>query len=471
MFRSRKEKITELDRILGEPRGAILYMMLVMILPYLVSRLNVFVDSIWVADLGPDAITAVSIVKPLYIIISCIGVGFGIGASASISLHLGRGDKERAEDIASTAVLSGIIISIGISVFLLFFLTPILVLMGAESVKELAAEYMFPLSTCASIIISMGIMTNLLKGEGAAKKVLISVLLGAIVNLVLDPILIFNAGLGIAGAAWATSISSLCTVILIYFWYYTGRMHLKLRIIKRPNKDCLMEIYHIGMPRTFEEFCSGAFLMSQRVIIIAVAGTMALMVHNLAFLYLDFLVVIPDALGSSILTVGSACVGQKDKVKLNKGVHFAVLLGITMSTAICVLLFVFTDQLMSFFINPKTEEYRDIIIWATKMYSLLMPLYAMTKVSSYLLQVIRKSKLSAMASLIIGFVKAFCYCLPLILCMYSVDAVVWSVLAAYSTAGVIMIGITYYQYKKFDINKVEITGRKRTPENIEIDSA
>ena len=76
-----------------------------------------------------------------------------------------------------------------------------------------------------------------------------------------------------------------------------------------------------------------------------------------------------------------------------------------------------------------------------------------------------------MASLIIGFVKAFCYCLPLILCMYSVDAVVWSVLAAYSTAGVIMIGITYYQYKKFDINKVEITGRKRTPENIEIDSA
>ena len=68
---------------------------------------------------------------------------------------------------------------------------------------------MFPLSTCAFILISSGILTSILKAEGAAKKVMVSVLLGAVVNIVLDPIMTFTLGLGIAGAAWATSISTL----------------------------------------------------------------------------------------------------------------------------------------------------------------------------------------------------------------------------------------------------------------------
>ncbi|MBR6871189.1 MAG: hypothetical protein IKM91_06180, partial [Candidatus Methanomethylophilaceae archaeon] len=88
LFGRREEKISELDRILGAPRGAILYMMAVMIVPYIISRLNIFVDTAWVAELGPDAVTAVSVVKPLYIIISCVGVGFGIGASACISCYI-----------------------------------------------------------------------------------------------------------------------------------------------------------------------------------------------------------------------------------------------------------------------------------------------------------------------------------------------------------------------------------------------
>ena len=99
-----EEKISDLDRILGAPRGAILYMMAVMIVPYIISRLNIFVDTAWVAELGPDAVTAASVVKPLYIIISCVGVGFGIGASACISCYIGRKKIERAENIATNAV-------------------------------------------------------------------------------------------------------------------------------------------------------------------------------------------------------------------------------------------------------------------------------------------------------------------------------------------------------------------------------
>ena len=67
------------------------------------------------------------------------------------------------------------------------FIGPILYIIGAENVQEQAREYMFPLSTCASILISSGILASILKAEGAAKKVMVSVLLGAVVNIVLDP--------------------------------------------------------------------------------------------------------------------------------------------------------------------------------------------------------------------------------------------------------------------------------------------
>ena len=93
---------------------------------------------------------------------------------------------------------------------------------------------------------------------------MVSVLLGAVVNIVLDPIMIFTLGLGIAGAAWVTSISSMCTIMLIYYWYYTGRTSLRLRIIRRPERSSVKEILSIATPRALEEFSSGVFLLPQR---------------------------------------------------------------------------------------------------------------------------------------------------------------------------------------------------------------
>lgn len=460
LFGRREEKISELDRILGAPRGAILYMMAVMIVPYIISRLNIFVDTAWVAELGPDAVTAVSVVKPLYIIISCVGVGFGIGASACISCYIGRKKIERAEDIATNAVLCGIFISVGISLILLVFIGPILYIIGAENVQEQAREYMFPLSTCASILISSGILTSILKAEGAAKKVMVSVLLGAVVNIVLDPIMIFTLGLGIAGAAWATSISSMCTILLIYYWYYTGRTCLRLRIIRRPERSSVREILSIATPRALEEFSSGVFLLLQRMIIMLVAGSEAVMMHTLAFLYLDLLMVIPDALGSSALTVGSVCIGQRDQEKLDRGVNFTVYLGFGIPLIMSLVLFMFPEQLMAIFINPETEPFKEEIIWATRLYSLLLPFYVMTKITSYLLQVIRKSKLSASFNVLIGVVKTLFNAIPLVLGLYTFEAVVWSIAGGYLAAAVIMMLVTVIQYRKFDINSLDLEPAK-----------
>jgi Na+-driven multidrug efflux pump len=83
-------------------------------------------------------------------------------------------------------------------------------------------------------------------------------------------VMIFTLDLGMAGAAWATSISSLCSVLLIYYWYYAGKTSLRLRIIRRPEKSSVKEILSIATPRAMEEFSSGVFLLLQRVIIMMV---------------------------------------------------------------------------------------------------------------------------------------------------------------------------------------------------------
>jgi Na+-driven multidrug efflux pump len=231
-------------------------------------------------------------------------------------------------------------------------------------------------------------------------------------------------------------------------------MHLRLKMITRPQKEYTKEIFSIGVPRAFEEFCSGVFLLAQRWLIILAAGTAGVMMHSLAFAYLDLMMVIPDAVGAAIITVGSACVGQKNRVKLNRGFNFAIIIAGSISLLAAALLFLFPDAVLSLFLTGDVLEYRDQIVWAARLYSLILPLYVFTKLSSYFLQIIRKSKMSAYGNLAIGLIKTGFNTLPVILCIMTFEAAVWAVMGGYAVAAVIMITVAIVQVRKFDIESV-----------------
>lgn len=445
------------DRMLGDPKKAIISMALIMAISLAASRINIFVDTMWVSRLGVDATSAVFIVKPLYIMISCLGVGLGIGASTCISYHLGKGETEKAERMATNTLAIGLVISLGVTVLLLVLEGPIITFIGGEQVREEVNAYMFPLALCASALVAVNILTSLLKAEGAAWGVTISVMVGVAINAALDPLLIFQMDMGLAGAAWGTCISSICTIVLIRYWYCTNKLHLHLGLLRRPTRGNLSEIMSVGIPRSFEEFMSGFILMFHRVILIVVAGIAAVTIHQMAFLYLDLLMIIPDAIGSATLPVCSSAVGQNDEKRLREGIRLSILLSLAASSVCALAIYIFAEPLLDPFMDSNIHFYYRTILFAARMYFVFLPLYVLTKLMSYLLQAIRRSREAAIGNFVLGLIKLAAFSIPLILGVHDFSVIVWSVMAGYVSAGLFMVMLTWYYYRKLDMG--ELVGR------------
>jgi putative MATE family efflux protein len=219
------------------------------IIASLISAVYNIVDTAFIGLLNDTlAMAAVSVVFPLFILINAIGQMIGVGSSSYIARLLGSKDKNSADEVASTAIIASIVIGFIFTVLILVFLNPILRLLGAtESVMPYAIQYAKPIAIGASLPIMMPTLANIIRSEGNTKLSAIAVAFGAIINIVLDPILMFNLNMGVVGASVATVFSQFVSVILLLSYFITKKSYLKLEIRKfKFSKKIYNEIVSVG---------------------------------------------------------------------------------------------------------------------------------------------------------------------------------------------------------------------------------
>lgn len=232
----------------------LLSMSLPVILSMLIQSLYNIVDSFWVAKLGTDALTAVSLAFPLQNMIMSVAVGMGIGVSAQVSICLGRGDRETASKAASM----GTVFVVGHCMIFLaagFLITKPFLSMFTEdeTVLFMACNY-----TRIVLCLSFGQLLQMCLEkifQGAGKMLITMFLMasGCIINIILDPIMIFGLfgfpALGIKGAAYATvigQISGMLLYIMIYPFTDLG-LSIHLRYAKF-DKELAKRIYGVSIP-------------------------------------------------------------------------------------------------------------------------------------------------------------------------------------------------------------------------------
>lgn len=174
----------------------------------LINALYNLVDAYFVGGLGESQMGAISIVFPLGQVVVGLGLMFGNGAASYLSRLLGRGDKDTANKVASTALYSSVLVGAIIIILATIFLKPILTLLGAtDTIMPYALTYArIYVVSCIFNVFNVT-MNNIVTSEGAAKTTMCALLLGAILNIGLDPIFIYVLEMGVAGAAIATAIS------------------------------------------------------------------------------------------------------------------------------------------------------------------------------------------------------------------------------------------------------------------------
>lgn len=216
----------------------------------LINALYNVVDTYFVGGLGTDQMGAVTVAYPLGQVVVGLGLLFGNGAAAYLSRLLGRGDKETADRVASTALYSSVISGAIVILCSVIFLKPILKQLGAiDSVMPYALTYTSIYITFSIFNVFNVTMNNIVSSEGAAKTAMLALMAGAVLNVVLDPVCIYGLDLDVAGAAIATAVSQVAST-LVYLCYIFSKKSMFHFHIKECcfSQEIMSEILKIGIP-------------------------------------------------------------------------------------------------------------------------------------------------------------------------------------------------------------------------------
>ena len=250
--RATKKRALQKMELLGSTSipKALLAMGIPTMVGMLVNAFYNLVDAYFVGGLGESQMGAISVVYPLGQVVVGLGLLFGNGAASYISRLLGRGDKENADKVASTALYSSVSVGAVIILISMVFLHPILKLLGAtDSILPYAATYAgIYIVSCIFNVFNVT-MNNIVTSEGAAKTTMCALLTGAVLNIALDPLFIYVFDLGVAGAAIATAISQVVStcVYLTYIFRKKSVFHFRVKDCTY-TKETMSEIFKIGIP-------------------------------------------------------------------------------------------------------------------------------------------------------------------------------------------------------------------------------
>ncbi|MCD8322015.1 MAG: MATE family efflux transporter [Oscillospiraceae bacterium] len=229
-------------------------MSLPMVVSMLVTALYNIVDSYFVAKISEQAMTALSLVYPIQNLINAVAVGFGVGLNTAAAYYLGAEDLERASDAASLgvslSVAHGLILTLLCEAMAPWFLG---LFTSDAAVLAYGTEYA-AIVVAFSVPITVGIaFEKLFQAEGKMKVAMASMISGCVVNVLLDPVLIFGLGpipaLGIRGAAWATGIGQVSPLAVYIAVYLAKPAPLRVRLRREMwNGPLCRRLYAVGIP-------------------------------------------------------------------------------------------------------------------------------------------------------------------------------------------------------------------------------
>lgn len=241
----------------GEIKKTLLTLAIPTIIATLISAIYNFVDTLFVGMLNDTAaMGAVSVAFPLFMIIAALGQMLGVGSASYVSRSLGAGKKDKADQAASTALFLAITISIVVTILVLIFLKPILNLMGAsEAIMVPAVEYSAWLILGSIFTIINMTLNNLVRAEGNAAYSMNALIIGAVLNIIFDPIFMFTFGLKLKGAAIATVLGQAISTIYLLSYYFKNKGYVNIeRNLISKHKEIYTEIFKIGLPVFFMQF-------------------------------------------------------------------------------------------------------------------------------------------------------------------------------------------------------------------------
>lgn len=377
------------------------------IIGMLVTSLYNTVDRVFIGSMpgvGSLAIAGLGVTMPVFTLILAFGMLIAMGATTNLSIKLGEGKKEEAEKILGNALILSIIVSIGILVVGLMFIDEILMAFGASTdTLYYAKEYMSVILSGTVFSLVGFTLNNAIRADGNPKMAAKTMIVGCVLNLILDPIFIFVFDLGIRGAATATVICQIITAIWVLHYFTKGKSNLKLRVKNfKLEKNIVKIIVVLGASAfAFELSMSLVQVLSNNALKfyggdLAVGAMTAVTSISLMFMMPIF----------GINQGAQSIIGYNYGAKKYDRSKQALVLSIVVATTILVIGFVIIQIFPRFFVGifNKDKELMDIGVQGIRIYLSTLPIIGISIVGPVYFQSIGKAKYSMFLTLLRQFI-------------------------------------------------------------------
>jgi putative MATE family efflux protein len=371
-----QKKTEGVNILLGDPRKAIVKLSIPIIVAMSVQTIYSITDTFWVAGLGADALAAVGFAFPFFLIQMAFTSGLGVGGGSAISRRIGARDKEGVDNVALHTFVIMLTLTVALTALGLAFVEDLFVYSGAAGrATELGVEYARVIFGGSFVFFFTNVANSILRSEGDTKRAMQSMILGSVLNVILDPIFIYTLGLGIAGAALATVVSYASSGLMIFYWFFIKKdTYVAFRFSSfKFNKLIVKDIFRVGIPSSVEQFALALTALIMNVIIATINSTDGVAVYATAWRVTGIAVTPLIGISISMVSIGGAAFGERNFKKAQNALLYAVKIGFLVEAAIAVLVFIFAPDIAAVF--TQTEDAARIAPELTRLLKIMTLFY------------------------------------------------------------------------------------------------
>lgn len=416
-------------------------------------------DTFFVGQTGDsNQVAAVSVSMPLFLMFIAVGNLFGVGGCAFISRSFGEGRQDRVKKISSFCIYTSILVGIILGAVYMIFKTPLLYLVGAsDNTIGFAVDYLKWVAIGSPFVVTAITVCNLVRGEGAAKTSMFGSILGQVVNIVLDPIFIlsggdklfgihipFGLGLGVAGAAIATVIGNICSVLFFLIYFLKGKSILSISPKRCTFKNGIAKgVINVGLPASLNNLLMSLSNIIVNIVLVSY-GDNAVAAMGVAMKANMLVVMLQIGLGQGVQPLIGYCYGARNYDRMKKCLRFSMASNVIIGTVMTLFYVVFKENVIGMFIDDA-----QVVELGVKMLIALMspgPIIGIMFVLNFSFQGMGKG----FQSLILSVGRQGLIYIPLLFILNAVvglDGIIWAQASA-DYACVVMSLIMWFVVKK-----------------------
>lgn len=375
----------------------------------LVQALYNIVDSVFISMKGEEALGAVNLAFPMQFLMTSVAVGTGIGINSLVSRRLGEGKKHEADKTATYSLMLGIFSWLIFLILGIFAVRPLISIFTSDPITyQYSVEYL-----SIVFIFSIGVFVEVniektLQGTGNTIFPMAFQLVGAITNIILDPIFIFTLDLGVKGAAIATVIGQILSMIFALLVLFIRKNGIKIdfRFFKKIDWKVIIDVYRVGLPSIVMQSI-GSFMIFGLNLILTSFSLTAVNVLGVYYKLQSFIFMPVFGLTHGVMPIMGYNYGAKNKDRLLKSLKYALFIALVIMAIGLIIFQIFPRELLTMF-NATNDMY-DIGIPALRLISLCFLPAAVGIMFSTVFQAVGRG----IRSLIISLLRQLGIILPL----------------------------------------------------------